>query len=51
MKYRIWQRFALSLSLSPRSHTEVTLIRIVKNGDFVQFTKDSMHEFVSTVTK
>lgn len=44
MKYRIWQRFALFLFIST---IDVTLIHIFKNGDRVQFTKDSVHEFVS----
>ena len=48
MKYRIWQRFALSLFIST---IEVTLIYIFKNGDSVQFTKDPVREFVSTVTE
>lgn len=48
MKYIIWQRFALFLFIST---IEVTLIHIFKNEDCVQFTKDSVHEFVSTVTE
>lgn len=48
MKYIIWQRFALFLFIST---IEVTLIHIFKNGECVQFTKDSVHEFVSTVTE